>query len=451
MKLSGKKDTMVLFLGDIVLFYVTLWLALLIRYSSLPSWDILSIHLLPFSVVFVVWLVVFLIAGLYEKHTVFLKRKLPSIILNAVLVNILIAISFFYFIPAFGITPKTNLFIYLIVYLALILLWRLYGFEMFRSGAKQNAILVGYGEEIDELLDEINNNNRYNLRFVSSIDLDSFDSHDFYSKILNRIYTDNISVVAIDLHNPKVDPLLPHFYNLIFSNIIFLDTHNVYEDLFGRIPLSLVQHSWFLENISLAPKIFYDLFKRTMDWIISFFLFFLSLIVYPFIALAIKIEDGGSVFYTNTVVGQNGKNFKIIKFRSMSVNKKDGVWIGEDSVSRVTKVGEIIRKTRIDELPQLINVIKGDLSLIGPRPELPALVKEYEESVPYYNIRHLIKPGLSGWAQINQHKVPHHGVGVEETKVKLSYDLFYIKNRSIFLDVKIALRTIQTILSRSGI
>jgi lipopolysaccharide/colanic/teichoic acid biosynthesis glycosyltransferase len=116
----------------------------------------------------------------------------------------------------------------------------------------------------------------------------------------------------------------------------------------------------------------------------------------------------------------------------------------------ITKVGNFLRKTRVDELPQLWNILKGDLSLIGPRPELPALVKQYEHEIPYYNVRHLIKPGLSGWAQIYHDTHPHHEVATLETKRKLSYDLYYIKNRSFLLDIKIALRTLRTLVSIAG-
>jgi lipopolysaccharide/colanic/teichoic acid biosynthesis glycosyltransferase len=121
-----------------------------------------------------------------------------------------------------------------------------------------------------------------------------------------------------------------------------------------------------------------------------------------------------------------------------------------NSSLRVTKVGSFLRRTRIDELPQLWNVLRGDYSLIGPRPELPALVAAYSEKIPYYNARHLLKPGLSGWAQIYHREHPHHGIDIEETQNKLSYDLYYVKNRSLLLDLQIGLKTIRTILSRSG-
>jgi lipopolysaccharide/colanic/teichoic acid biosynthesis glycosyltransferase len=127
---------------------------------------------------------------------------------------------------------------------------------------------------------------------------------------------------------------------------------------------------------------------------------------------------------------------------------------GEGNLVRekhITKIGNLLRKTRIDELPQLVNVLKGDLSLIGPRPELPNLVRLYEKDISFYNVRHLIKPGLSGWAQLYQKDPPKFGTDYNQTKVKLSYDLFYIKNRSFILDIKIALKTVKVLLSKSGV
>ncbi|TSD07147.1 MAG: exopolysaccharide biosynthesis polyprenyl glycosylphosphotransferase, partial [Parcubacteria group bacterium Greene0714_4] len=142
---------------------------------------------------------------------------------------------------------------------------------------------------------------------------------------------------------------------------------------------------------------------------------------------------------------------QIRKFRTMMVDSGGIFSALEGNYERITRVGSFLRKTRIDELPQLWSVFVGDISLIGPRPELPDLAVLYEKEIPYYNVRHLIKPGLSGWAQILQPAPPKFGVGYDTTKIKLSYDLYYIKHRSLMLDVKIALRTVRTLLSRSGL
>jgi len=268
--------------------------------------------------------------------------------------------------------------------------------------------------------------------------------------IVQVIYKNDVKLVAIEFSNDKVRPLLPHLYNLMYSKVRFIDSHKIYEDVFNRIPLSLVTYSWFLENISVSPKFTYDFLKRVFDVVLSFILGLISLVVYPFVMVAIKLDDAGKYFIFQERVGHNNKLVRIIKFRTMSVDDS-GEGVGTERKMKVTRVGRILRATRIDELPQLWNVFFGDISLIGPRPELPNLVKLYEKEISFYNVRHLIKPGLSGWAQLYQKDPPKFGTDYDQTKAKLSYDLFYIKNRSFWLDIKIALKTVKTLLSRSGV
>ncbi len=448
MTVSRKKEALLLFVGDLFFLLLSLWIMLILRYQKLPTLELWYSHFVPFSMLFVVWVIVFFIAGLYEKHTLMLRNKIPSMILNTQLINSGIAVLFFYFIPYFGITPKTNLFIYLVVSFLLVLSWRIYGEYFFKVQIKQNAILIGSGLEMKELQQEVNNNPRYDLYFISSIDLDRTESLDFKGEILDRIYSEDVQVIAADFKNDKVGPVLPNLYNLIFSNIRFIDMYRIYEDIFDRIPLSLIKYSWFLENISTTKNMTYDFFKRAMDIVIAIPFGLISLLFYPFVMLAIKLDDAGPFFIMQERVGKNTKLIRTYKFRTMTRNEVD---LQNNNDNRVTRVGAFLRKTRIDEFPQIWSVIMGEMSLIGPRPELPSGVKLYEVEIPYYNIRHLIKPGLSGWAQMYHDNHPHHAVAVEATKEKLSYDLYYIKNRSILLDVVIALKTIKKLLSRSGL
>jgi len=437
---SYKLEPFILLVGDIIIFLFSLWTALFVRYFSVPSYEVFMAHILPFSIIFIVWVLVFYIGGLYEKHTLILKSRLPSLLLNIQALNTGIAIAFFYLIPYFNIAPKTNLFLYLVISFPLFLFWRVYGVPHIGFRKKEKAILVGAGEEMKELFYEVNNNPRYNLYFISSVDLNKIDSLDFEEEILNRVYSENVSIVVMDIKNDKVIPILPRLYNLIFYHVRFIDKYKIYEDIFDRVPLSLIGYNWFLENISSASHISYDILKRAMDIIISSVLILVSLVFYPFVWLAIKLSDSGRMFFIQERVGKNNKPIKIIKFRSMT----------EDKSGDITKVGQFLRKSRLDEIPQLWNVLRGDLSLVGPRPELPDLVKHYEEEIPYYDIRHLIKPGLSGWAQIYHENHPHHKADVSETKMKLSYDLYYLKNRSLLLDLKIALKTLKILLSAAG-
>lgn len=430
MQILGKKEPLVLFLGDLVCFVVSLWLSLSLRSLSWPSTEFFMTHLVPFSIIFAVSISTFYIAGLYGKHTLILKSKLPNILLNSQVANSVLAIALFYFIPFFGIAPKTLLFIYLAVSTALVISWRMYGYFFLIPRRIEKAVIIGSGDETNELVKEVNDNNIYNIKFVKDFEEASF--------------------VIADFSDEKLKSILPDLYERIFSGMTFVDIYKVYESIFDRVPLSLLKYNWFLENISSHPRTMYDSLKRLMDIGLSLVLGVVSLVFYPFVILAIKLDDKGPVFITQERVGQGGKPIRIIKFRSMSVND-EGDYKNRVVENRVTRVGAFLRRSRIDELPQLLNVIRGDVSLIGPRPELPTLVKLYEKEVPYYNVRHIIKPGLSGWAQIHQENHPHHKEAVEETKEKLTYDLFYIKERSLLLDLKIALKTVKTLLSRVGV
>jgi sugar transferase (PEP-CTERM system associated) len=188
--------------------------------------------------------------------------------------------------------------------------------------------------------------------------------------------------------------------------------------------------------------------RRGMDVVLAFALFASSAPVFLLTALAIALEDGGPIFYRQERVGLGGRIFQVLKFRSMRVDaERDGVpaWAAERD-NRVTRVGRIIRKLRIDELPQFLNVLRGDMSIIGPRPERPFFVQQFSQAIPFYDCRHVVKPGITGWAQVSF----RYGASLEDTKRKLSYDLYYVKNRSVVLDLLILLKTVGVVLRGDG-
>jgi exopolysaccharide biosynthesis polyprenyl glycosylphosphotransferase len=451
MSLTRRKEALVLFVGDVLIFAISLWLTLLLRYEIFPTTKLFLTHLAPFSILFVLWSLSYFIAGLYDRTTTVLQRQLPTIIIYTQVVNAALAGLFFFFIPYFGITPKTNLIIYLMVSSVLMLFWRLYIFPRFGMHRKGRAVLIGSGREVMELVEEVQKNPHHHYEFECVVDTNVITNpNDIQKKVLEHVGLGRVSMVVCNTHGEEVSSLLPLLYNLTFLNtsVQFVDIYRVYEDVFNRVPLSLLRYDWFLHNVSPAPKRAYEFLKRVMDVGIAVILGVLSLIVYPFVWIAIKMDDGGSLFVVQERIGANNKPIRIAKFRSMSGNDTGKEVL--QSKHEITRVGRILRKTRIDELPQLWSVIKGDQSLIGPRPELPELAHHYAEFIPYYNARHLIKPGLSGWAQIWDYDVPRKGADVERTKRKLAYDLYYVKNRSVLLDLHIALKTIKTLLSRSG-
>ncbi len=439
--MTNRREPLFLFVVDIGLFLAALWLTLLLRYLVVPSFNTWYNHFVPFSLLFLVWVLIFFIAGLYDKHTTLFRGRMPTIILNAQAINITIAALFFFFVPNFGVAPKTSLGIYLIVSSALILFWRLYIFPRLVVKKQQRAILIAAGEEMEELHAEVNRDARHPFFFVAFINPTSRRTADLVRKIRHLVTKERITIVVIETLDEKVVKALPELYDLVFSGVRFIDAGRAYEEVFDREPLSLLKHQWLVENISTAPQAAYDFGKRVIDITVASFLGLLTLLAYPFIALAIKLDDRGTVFISQERIGKGGALIRIVKFRSMEVEGSE----------KVTRVGRALRASRLDELPQLLSVVQGRQSLIGPRPELPRYAELYAKRIPYYHIRHLIKPGLSGWAQIQEIRPPKFGVEYDATERKLSYDLFYIKHRSLWLDIKISLKTVRILLLRSGI
>src|ERR1035437_189948 len=301
----ARKEPIILLFGDLFFFMVSLWLSLTIRNFDFPSQKLFLLNLQPFGLLFIVWIIVFYIAGLYEKRTIILRSKLPGILFNTQIVNSGLAVLFFYFVSYFGIAPKTILFIYLIVSFIAIWFWRAYIYFLISTKTPNNALIIGSGEEMKELFEQVNSQPIYNLHFISSIDLEKNEGDAFIDEVTARMYSENVSLVAIDFSNSKIEPVLPHLYNFIFSKISFVDMHRIYEDVFDRVPLSLLKYSWFLENISTSPRYAYDALKRIMDLTIAIVLFIISLPFDLLAAIAIKFEDGGPIFISQDRVGKN--------------------------------------------------------------------------------------------------------------------------------------------------
>tara|TARA_B100000745_G_scaffold289342_1_gene227375 strand:- start:2144 stop:3496 length:1353 start_codon:yes stop_codon:yes gene_type:complete len=444
------RELLILITGDIAVFIVSLYLTLTLRYLAWPDSVLLDAHTGPFFALSLLWLLVFYIAGLYGKHTIFLKKMLLSRIVQTQIINILIAVFLFVVLP-FGIAPKTNLLIYLFISLGLLTVWRLKVFPFFAIKERHKAIIIADGADAIELVDEINNNDRYSYSFVRIIDRRTAeDTEHFEEKLFKLIEREGIKIIVADPSSHYTEKVLPGIFDYAFLKFefVFLDFYKVYEETFDRVPYHSLRYDWFITNISQSKNLVYNFIKRTVDIFFALVLLLPSALLFPFVALAIKLEDKGDLFYITQRVGQYNRPINIYKLRTKNGADSGGAALASQLVD--TKVGTFLRKTRIDELPQLINVLRGDLSFVGPRPEMPALAKVYAQEIPYYNARHFMKPGLSGWAQINNYDVPRGGVDVERTIAKLSYDLCYLKNHSLVLDVQIALKTIATILMRTG-
>lgn len=445
-----------LFLGDILIFYLALIITLLARYGA--NFDtMLSLHLTPFSLIFALWILVFYIANLYELNYQKNSPEFYSSLFKAIIISATISVFFFYLVPIFKITPKRNLFIYISIFTALISLWRYIYNRILSKTFKNNTIIVGFDQISFELAKFLNQNPQYgyNLRYAfdtSEQAAFSFDDVDFkqirgakdIEKILEK---EKINTVILNADAYRLPDMINVFYEAINKKINFVNLTDIYEKITKKVPLTAINQIWFLENITEGKKKSYEVFKRFFDIVISLIGGLISLVLLPFIAFAIKWDSEGPVFYRQKRVGKGGKIFEMIKYRTMikDAEKYGAVW-AEKNDRRVTKVGKFLRKTRLDETPQFWNILKGDLSFIGPRAERPEFVEKLKKEIPFYEERLLVRPGVTGWAQVNYGK----DLSPSDTKEKLQYDLYYIKNRSFALDLAIILKTIKTVLSASG-
>ena len=251
--------------------------------------------------------------------------------------------------------------------------------------------------------------------------------------------------VVTNLHAPELDDQWQRFLaDCTLKGIAVYNIRQVQESLTGRVK---IRHLYENDLGSLLPSPAYVVVKRILDIILILITLPISIPLMLLTALAIKLESKGNVLFIQNRIGQGGREFKIYKFRSMSMNsEQDGAKLAQVGDARVTRVGKFIRKTRLDELPQFFNILRGDMSLIGPRPEQKVFVKQFNQSIPFYNYRHIVKPGLSGWAQVTQ----GYAGDTNETQTKLEHDFYYIKHFSLSLDILIIFKTIKTIATGFG-
>jgi sugar transferase (PEP-CTERM system associated) len=264
-------------------------------------------------------------------------------------------------------------------------------------------------------------------------------------QIVRQHRPDRIVVAIADRRGQlPIDPLLRM---KLRGEVVIEESASFYERMAGRISTEMLRPSWLIFSGNSRRMLIYKRARILLDAVFALIGLVLSLPVMALTAIAIKLDSRGPVFYIQERVGLYNKVFKIIKFRSMHTDAEAGgpVWAGEAD-PRVTRVGRVIRKLRIDELPQFVNVIRGDMTFIGPRPERPEFVEGLEREIPFYSQRHLVKPGLTGWAQV---RYPY-GASVEDAMQKLQFDLYYIKNQSPVLDAIIIFETVRIVLFGRG-
>ncbi|MFZ2167296.1 MAG: sugar transferase [Minisyncoccia bacterium] len=429
MIISGRRASFLLFAGDIVAFALSLYLTLWVRYGTLPDVVAIERFIVPFSFLFALWVLVFYSAGLYGKRIALFPSRLPDALVKTQIANILFAALFFFLVPYFGITPKTILVLYLIISLALIFFWRLVLFPRLSMGrSRERAVLVAHGEETDELFTEVNGNPRYGIEFVG-----------------RELGDSNATILVVEKEKADTAELS----GLARGGTQVVAFEDIYEEVFDRVPLSQLKPAWFREN-AVADSLGYALAKRAIDITGGLVMGLITIVIAPFIWVANLFEGPGALFLRQERFGRHGVRIRVYKFRSMQKDISASREWTHEGENRVTKVGSFLRTTSLDEFPQFVNILKGEVSLIGPRNDILGLGRRLAESLPYYKERYAVVPGITGWAQINQQYEQGNvsPQSIEETKVRLAYDFYYLKHRSLGLDIIIALKTIKRMFFR---
>ncbi len=440
--MNQKFKNLVLAILDMVILCLAGYLTLLVRYplnldaELLLKYSEALIYLLP------IWLLFFYIEGFYSYKNKKTWEMLISII-RAVTINSVLSIVYFYIFPQFNITPKTNIAIYAVFSIGLLFGFRYMFFKLVSLNAfVVNTALVGPKELCLGIETFINENPLLGYQVVER----AHNLEDCPENI-GKFDFDQIDLVAIDsryLNNPVVMKLL---YKNLSKDIRILNLVDYVEKVSGEVAVEDLEESWVLRNFAIRSnkryfrlKNFFDKVVALLIMVFAFPVFFLSLVL-------AALMHGRPLFFKQKRTGYLDRKFDLYKLRTMVVDaEKNGHMWATPGDCRVTAFGRFLRKSRIDELPQLWNVIKGDMSLVGPRPERPEIISSLEKKLPFYNARHLVKPGITGWAQVNF----GYGCSDSDSLKKLKFDLYYTKHKSLWLDLRIALKTIKTILTGVG-
>ncbi|MBI5401950.1 MAG: sugar transferase [Ignavibacteriae bacterium] len=425
-----------------------------IKYANPPSF------IVPMFVIYIYWLVLFSLSGLYQHW--FFKSRFDEFIsiVKSIFVGCFI-LFFLIFIDDFlrdaQVISRLLILIYwffMVLYVSLgRILIRSFQMKMLEKGiGVKNTIIVGSGKNACELLDMIKKYPKLGYKFIGFIGVDEENRNGDEIGKLNElkeiIHRDKIEVVLVASEQKTKNVLLDTINYCADENVSVKIMPELYEIISGMAKTQQIYGLPLMEVKTELMSFPAKMAKRLIDIFISLFVLVL---LSPFLlitAFLIKLTSKGPVFYTQKRLGKNGKEFKVIKFRSMvqDAEKKSGpTWADKDD-PRVTAIGRFMRRVRLDEVPQFLNVLKNDMSIVGPRPERPFFVEQLKKEIPYYSRRLSVKPGITGWAQVKH----TYDTSIEDVKTKLQYDFYYIENMSLSLDIRIMIFTILVVFTMKG-
>ena len=443
-------------IGDILLVVLALYVGQILRFGVIDFYrhgivaSLLSVATVIFTVIFSSF-----IMELYNNEVNTSRTMIFIRVGGVVLISYVILSAVFYMLPPQLRMWRGEVLLSLLLIAAGQLLWHVIWLNFIGTTTFAKKVLViGTGplaNKIGRLI--VNTNHRHTLAgyYQCSLEETYVPSNAIIGNgddIAAAVAHAKASKIVVSLSDRRRALPIDGILACKLKGVEVIDAPSFYEQLTGKLFIEAITPAWFVfsDGFKLTPlKI---LVKNTLDKIFALCLFTVTMPLFPIIAALIKLESKGPIFYRQIRVGQGERLISIYKFRSMrqdAENASGAVWAKKNDM-RITRIGRILRKTRLDEIPQLINVLKGEMSFIGPRPERPEFVEKLKEIIPYYSERHSVKPGITGWAQV---KYPY-GASVEDAIEKLRYDLYYIKNLSLMLDTFILLETVRVVLFRKG-
>ncbi len=445
------------------------------------SWFFLELFILPLILMGLIYILVLYIANLYDHYLDFRRLENISTIILSSLLGTLLALILFTLPPRHmlgrGFVEWQG-----VIFVWLLVVWRFsFSAVALPLRLQRKVLIIGAGKAGQEIHTIINRRKNSGLTVAGFLDdnpqklgliIDGTPVLGSSAQLAEIITTHKIGMLVMAITHSNPTGLLNNLVRFSLMGVQLIDMPSLFEFLAGKIPTDHISDVWLLIHSLNSNKVYYRHFKRVTDMLLASLGLLLTWPFWILIALAVKLDSPGPVFFSQERLGKDGKPFRIIKFRTM-VNdaEKCGPQFACHRDPRTTRVGRLLRLTRLDELPQLYNILKGDMSFIGPRPEREVFIREfqqpipdlrhgrrasdphacqvlcgYKERIPYYSYRLLVKPGITGWAQI----MHSYAASLEETKEKLQYDLYYIKNMSLVLDLAILLKTIRIVIFGSG-
>jgi len=434
--MNNRSKKIILLFGDIILFFLSITLTVGIVQKAFVVNEFLFNHLKLVAILSPLWCTIYFIEGLYSLRT-FNRNGLVITLLRSSAISSLMAIVFLYlFGTTIGVTPKTNLIIFTFLTLLLSYLWRRCFFSLFSYKVFMRDIsFIGTSKDFDEVEESILKRKHLGFYLV--------EKYNHFSQDIKKT-----SLLIIEDKLLRTSEIELRLFDILNKGTSILTLSEFSEIVLGKIPVNAIDHSWFIDSKMSIKQGTYHYTKELLDRMVAIIGLIICIPIFIFLLPALVLFSGRPFLYSQERVGLNNKNYTIYKLRTMRNDaEKDGVQWSTQNDSRITRIGSFLRSTRLDELPQLWNVLNGTMSIVGPRPERPEIIKEkLQKVIPFYDYRHLAKPGITGWAQVNY----GYGSTENDSLIKLQYDLFYVKNRTHWLDIRIALKTIAIILKKLG-